>query len=352
VSHDRHFLDNVATDIIQLQAQRLTYYKGSFTVFSETAREQRLAQQRAYDAQQKQIEHIEEFINRFDMQLPKEERAKKHPAVVAQIESRKRQLEKMEKVEDPAVTYGDGENLAFRFPPVGSLRKDELVRIDGVTFGYPGTPPLFVGAEVLVDLKSRVGVLGRNGAGKSTLLKVMTGELAPQKGAVTINRNMRTAVFAQHHVEGLDLTMTCIECVQAKFPKMSDVEVRNLLGRMGVQGDMALRRVRTLSGGQKSRVALAIVTKCEPHLIVLDEPTNHLDMETIDALVEAVGILKVRLCSSHMTSTFCPRSQQSYGPLRMALCAYFASWKRQSGTHTKLVKCAHKQFPSDVSYVP
>lgn len=288
VSHDRHFLDNVATDIIQLQTQKLHYYRGNYSAFNDSAREQRLAQQRAYEAQQRQIAHIEEFINRFDMQLPKEERAKKHPAIVSQIESRKRQLEKMEKVEDPAITYGDSENLAFRFPDVGALRRDELVRLDGVTFGFDGLPPLFSGANVRVDSKSRVGVLGRNGAGKSTLLKVMTGELTPLKGDVTINRNMRTAFFAQHHVDTLDLTLSCIEAVQARFPSLNDLEVRNMLGRMGIQGDMALRRVKTLSGGQKSRVALAIATQCEPHLLILDEPTNHLDMETIDALIEAV----------------------------------------------------------------
>jgi len=288
VSHDRHFLDNVATDIIQLQTQKLSSYRGGYSAFSETVREQRLAQQRNYDAQQRQIAHIEEFIGRFDMQLPREERAKKHPAVVAQIESRKRQLEKMEKIEDPAMTYGDAENLSFRFPTPGVLRRDELVRLDNVTFGYDGTPPLFAAASARVEIKSRIGVLGRNGAGKSTLLKVMIGELNPQKGDVSINRNMRTAFFTQHHVDTLDLTLTCIECVQARFPHLSDQEVRNMLGRMGVQGDMALRRVKTLSGGQKSRVALAIATQCEPHLLLLDEPTNHLDMETIDSLCEAV----------------------------------------------------------------
>uniref|UniRef100_A0A7S0ZYN3 ABC transporter domain-containing protein n=1 Tax=Noctiluca scintillans TaxID=2966 RepID=A0A7S0ZYN3_NOCSC len=288
VSHDRHFLDTVATDVIQLNTQKLSYYRGGYTTFSETAAEQRLAQQRAYDAQRRQIEHIEEFIGRFDMQLPKEERAKKHPAIVAQIESRKRQLEKMEKIEDPAMTYGDGENLAFRFPAVGGLRKDELVRLDTVTFGYPGSDPLFVDATLRIDLKSRVGVLGRNGAGKSTLLKVMIGELTAQKGSVTVNRNMRIALFAQHHVDTLDLKNTCIECVQARFPGLPDQEVRNMLGRFGIQGDMALRRIKTLSGGQKSRVALTIITQCQPHMIVLDEPTNHLDMESIDSLIEAV----------------------------------------------------------------
>jgi ATP-binding cassette subfamily F protein 3 len=194
----------------------------------------------------------------------------------------------MEKIEDPAISYGDGENLAFRFPSVGALRRDELVRLDNVTFGYPGSDPLFVNATLHIDLKSRMGVLGRNGAGKSTLLKVMIGELTAQKGAVTVNRNMRIALFAQHHVDTLDLKNTCVECVQARFPGLPDQEVRNMLGRFGIQGDMAMRRIKTLSGGQKSRVALTIITQCQPHMIVLDEPTNHLDMESIDSLIEAV----------------------------------------------------------------
>merc|ERR1712066_792684 len=105
------------------------------------------------------------------------------------------------------------------------------------------------------------GVLGANGAGKSTLLKVMQGKLTPQKGQINVNKNMRVGFFAQHHVDGLELTMNCVDCVQANFPGMSD---------------------------QESRVALAIVTYPQPHLIYLDEPTNHLDMETIDALIDAI----------------------------------------------------------------
>ena len=122
-----------------------------------------------------------------------------------------------------------------------------------------------------------------------TACKVMIGELTAQKGSVTVNRNMRIALFAQHHVDTLDLKNTCIESVQSRFPGLPDQEVRNMLGRFGIQGDMALRRIKTLSGGQKSRVALTIITQCQPHMIVLDEPTNHLDMESIDSLIEAHG---------------------------------------------------------------
>merc|ERR1712050_290660 len=109
-----------------------------------------------------------------------------------------------------------------------------------------------------------------NGAGKSTLLKVLQGKLEPQRGSISINRNMRVGTFAQHHVEALDLKSNCVDCIQAKYPGLSDQEARNILGRFGISGDMALRRIVTLSGGQKSRVALAIITYSQPHLIFLD----------------------------------------------------------------------------------
>merc|ERR1712032_1236188 len=148
--------------------------------------------------------------------------------------------------------------------------------------------PLFEEATVALDIKGRIGILGANGAGKSTLLKVMQGKLTPQRGSLQVNRNMRVGTFAQHHVDALDLAATCVDCIQASYPGMSDQEARGILGKFGISGDMALRRIVTLSGGQKSRVALAICTYKQPHLLYLDEPTNHLDMETIDALIEAI----------------------------------------------------------------
>jgi len=198
----------------------------------------------------------------------------------------------MEKIEDPAITFSDSSSLSIQFPVPGQLPKSELIQTDSISFAYPDRKPLFENATIGVDVKSRIGILGANGAGKSTLLKVMQGKLVPQKGTTTVNKNMRTGTFAQHHVEALDLQSNCVDCVQSAYPGMSDQEARNILGRFGIGGDMALRKIVTLSGGQKSRVALAIITYSQPHLIFLDEPTNHLDMETIEALVDAVKAFK------------------------------------------------------------
>jgi len=278
VSHDRGFLNNVCTDIVLLHGRKLAYYKGDYDTYIETVRQARLAQQRAYDTQQKEIAHIREFIDKID----------NRPKIVAQKMSKQKILDHMEMIEDPAITYADSSSLSIRFPTPGTLPKSEMIQTDNISFAYEGRIPLFVEATLSLSMKGRIGILGANGAGKSTLLKVMQGKLTPQKGSIVVNKNMRVGSFAQHHVDGLELTMSCVDCVQANFPGMSDQEARNVLGRFGIQGDMALRRIITLSGGQKSRVALAIVTYSQPHLIYLDEPTNHLDMETIDALVEAV----------------------------------------------------------------
>jgi len=282
VSHDRGFLNNVCTDVVLLNGKKLTYYKGDYETYVNTVKETRLAQQRQYDAQQKEISHILEFINKHD----------ERPKIVAQKASKQKMLDKMEKIEDPAITFNDSASLSIHFPDPGPLPKSELIQFDGLAFAYPGKAPLFQNATANLDIKGRIGILGANGAGKSTLLKVMQKSLIPTAGQIDINRNARVGTFAQHHVDSLDLEATCVDCVQATFPGLTDQEARSVLGRFGVSGDMALRKIKTLSGGQKSRVALAIVTYKQPHLIYLDEPTNHLDMETIDALIDAIKDFK------------------------------------------------------------
>lgn len=278
VSHDRGFLNGVCTDIVLLNGKKLAYYKGDYDTYKETVRQSRLAQQRAYEVQRKEIDHIMEFINKID----------NRPKIVAQKMSKQKIIDNMELIEDPVLTYADSSSLSITFPNPGGLPKSEMIQTDGISFAYEGRAPLFADATVNLSIKSRIGILGANGAGKSTLLKVMQGKLTPQKGTIVVNKNMRVSSFAQHHVDGLDLSMNCVDCIQSNFPGMTDQVARNVLGRFGIQGEMAVRRIVTLSGGQKSRVALAIVTYSNPHLIYFDEPTNHLDMETIDALIEAV----------------------------------------------------------------
>jgi len=278
VSHDRGFLNNVCTDVVLLNGKKLTYYKGNYDNYVETVRQSRLAQQRAYDTQQKEIAHIMEFINKID----------NRPKIVAQKMSKQKIIDNMEKIEDPAITYSDHAATTMTFPAAGELPKKELIQTDNISFGYPDRAQLFADATLSLDITGRIGVLGANGAGKSTLLKVLQGKLVPTKGSLVINKNMRVGYFAQHHVDSLDLDASCVDCVQQSFPGLSDQDARGALGKFGISGDMALRRIKTLSGGQKSRVALSIITYRQPHLLYLDEPTNHLDMETIDALIEAI----------------------------------------------------------------
>jgi len=278
VSHDRGFLNNVCSDIVLLNGKKLTYYKGDYDAYSSTVKTARLAQQRSYDSQQAEIAHIMEFINKHD----------ERPKIVAQKASKQKMLDKMEKIEDPSITFNDSGSLSIKFPAPSALPKSQLIQFDSISFAYPGKAPLFEKATANLDIKGRIGILGANGAGKSTLLKVMMKQLVPTAGQIDINRNALVGTFAQHHVDSLDMESNCVDCVQANYPGMSDQQARSVLGRFGINGDMALRRVETLSGGQKSRIALAIVTYKEPHLIYLDEPTNHLDMETIDALIDAI----------------------------------------------------------------
>ena len=208
----------------------------------------------------------------------------------ALVQSRIKALAKMPELEAPV----DDKVFEFSFPPAESLRRPVLA-VNDVSFRYSKDLPfLFQNVNTGFDCESRVGILGPNGAGKSTFLNLLLNAkgLEPVKGDVFRNRKLKIAAFTQHHVDQLELSKSPLMNLVHAFPDEPQeddehLKFRRHLGCFGVSGAMALRPCRQLSGGQKSRVALSIITWKLPHIVIMDEPTNHLDMETIDALIGA-----------------------------------------------------------------
>jgi len=193
----------------------------------------------------------------------------------------------------------DPDAIRLKFPDPEKAKKNILIQASNVDYrwGSKDKPAedgklLLKDVSAQIEIQSRIGMLGANGAGKSTLIKLLLGEIEPVKGEIRNVASCRKAVFAQHHVDQLDLYATPLDTLRLKFPELSLQECRNYLGQFGITGDMVTMQMGFLSGGQKSRVVFSMLTKSQPSLIILDEPTNHLDMETIDVLIDAIKEFK------------------------------------------------------------
>uniref|UniRef100_A0A7N9CRU4 ATP-binding cassette sub-family F member 3 n=1 Tax=Macaca fascicularis TaxID=9541 RepID=A0A7N9CRU4_MACFA len=275
VSHDRNFLNAIATDIIHLHSQRLDGYRGDFETFIKSKQERLLNQQREYEAQQQYRQHIQVFIDRFRYNANR----------ASQVQSKLKMLEKL-----PELKPVDKESeVVMKFPDGFEKFSPPILQLDEVDFYYDPKHVIFSRLSVSADLESRICVVGENGAGKSTMLKLLMGDLAPVRGIRHAHRNLKIGYFSQHHVEQLDLNISAVELLARKFPGRPEEEYRHQLGRYGISGELAMRPVASLSGGQKSRVAFAQMTMPCPNFYILDEPTNHLDMETIEALGRALN---------------------------------------------------------------
>ncbi|EEG09006.1 ATP-binding cassette domain-containing protein [Pseudogulbenkiania ferrooxidans] len=272
ISHDRDFLDAVCGQIVEVANQTLTLYTGNYSQF-ETMRAEKLARQQSeFDKQQRQIAHLESFINRFKAKATK----------ARQAQSRVKALEKLERI---APAHVDSP-FDFTFATPAAL-PNPLLRLDKVAIGY-GATPILQRVSLSVEAGSRIGLLGVNGAGKSTLVKLLAGELKALEGEVIGAQMLKIGYFAQHQLETLRMDDTPLQHLARLAPQAREQELRTFLGGFNFRGDAATSPVGPMSGGEKARLALALIVWEKPNLLLLDEPTNHLDLEMRHALTLAL----------------------------------------------------------------
>ncbi len=272
ISHDREFLDRITTHTLHIEQKTATLFTGNYSSF-EQQRAARLANQQAmYDKQQQTMAQMQSFVDRF--------RAKATKAKQAQ--SRLKMLERMTTL---APAHVDSPfQFSFREP---DALPSPLVLLRNADIGYDNTAVLS-NISFSVQSGERIGLLGANGAGKSTLIKAIVGDLALLNGERLPAQKLALGYFAQHQVDQLRDEHTALQALMSVDPQISDSDARNYLGGFGFSGDQALQSAKTMSGGERARLALALIVYAKPNLLLLDEPTNHLDIQMRDALAEAL----------------------------------------------------------------
>jgi ATP-binding cassette subfamily F protein 3 len=283
ISHDRDFIDAIAGQILHIEHQKINSYTGNYSSF-ETQRAMSLAlQQSNFEKQQQRIGEITQFVNRFKAKATK----------AKQAQSRLKELERMEKI---APAHVDSP-FSFRFSEADKT-SDPLLSLESADLGYSAadknTPvaPIVKRAELTLRSDTRIGLLGYNGAGKSTLVKTLVGDLALLSGERSVSEHLKIGYFAQHQLEFLDLDASALLHIQRLSPTVTEQVIRNFLGSFNFHADKAVDPIRPFSGGEKARLALALIVWQKPNLLILDEPTNHLDLDMRHALTLALQLYK------------------------------------------------------------
>ena len=273
ISHDREFLDRATNTTWAIENGKLERYGGNYSFYETQRIEKMRLQDAAAKAYERQASHLAAFIERFRYKATK----------ARQAQSRIKMLDKLQAVEP----VRSRREWRFEFP-VPERTPEHLIDIEHLTLGY-GEHVVLKDVTLTIRSGDRVGVLGVNGAGKSTLIKAIAGTLEPMSGTLRRGQGLVIGYFAQHQLEQLDLESTPLEVFKHKAPTVREQELRDWLGRFRFSGDFADTKIRTFSGGEKARLALALIAWDKPNLLVLDEPTNHLDMATREALTMALS---------------------------------------------------------------
>ncbi len=272
ISHDRDFLDNVIDNVLHIEQQRITLYRGGYTDFERQRAEKLALQQAMYEKQQRKVAHLHSYIDRFRVQATK----------ARQAQSRIKALERMEMI---SAAHVDSQfNFEFRKPVSAP---DPLLVLDDVDAGY-ADKKILTQIKLTIRPGERIGLLGKNGAGKSTLIKLLAAELKPLGGKRVEGKDLKIGYFAQHQLEQLRPHESPLQHMMRLDLATREQEHLNYLGGFDFKGDMARSPCENFSGGEKSRLALALLIWTRPNLLLLDEPTNHLDLEMRHALTLAL----------------------------------------------------------------
>lgn len=327
VSHDRWFLDRVVNRIVESRKGKLTSYAGNYTFYVEEKGMREEIQRNEFKNQQQKIKQEERLIERF--------RAKASKAKFAQ--SRIKMLEKMDRLDDvdddnPSV------NFAFKFSKQSGRH---VIRLENISKEYPKIN-ILKKASAVIEKGDKIALIGANGKGKSTLLRIITGTESGHSGEVITGHNVTETFFAQHQLESLHLDNAILNELQSFAPKHTETELRSILGSFLFTGDDVFKKIRVLSGGEKSRVALAKALTADANFLILDEPTNHLDIQSVNILIQALN---------QFEGTFIVVSHDRYLLDNVANKIWFIEdeqIKEYPGTYAEYEEWASKRVVNDV----